>query len=243
MNPSGRLSSTWPAGMPRRSSAVTLRWRAPRLAFAHQLRIHVLLDLKRYDDLIRSCDVALSSIKPSAELYELRGMAKDGLEDYAGAIEDYTASLLSHPTEKARVLCRRGWSYLLSEALAPAGHDFAEAIRLAPEDADAYSGRALAGARLGQHEGAVSDAERSRNLAGKNWRIAYNAACVYALAARAVDSESRRTGPPARRVVRDYLDRALDLMGVALELAPAEKRQTIQSDPVLEPIRRWRRSL
>ena len=43
----------------------------------------------------------------------------------------------------ARVLRHRGLSYYVQDSLPPAEHDFLEAIRLAPDDADARSGLAL----------------------------------------------------------------------------------------------------
>jgi tetratricopeptide (TPR) repeat protein len=215
---------------------------APALAFAHQLRINVLLELKQHDDLIRSCDIALDAVKPSAELYELRGMVKDGLEDYSGAIADYTQAL-SLRGDKARLLRRRGWSYLAHNAIGPALDDFDETIRLEPSNADALGGRALAKAHLGQLEDAVSDAKRSLQLDEKSWRIAYNAACVYAQAAHAADVESRKSGPVAVRVVNRYLERAVDLVQLALDRAAVEgqtviARETIRTAPALLPIRR-----
>ena len=53
----------------------------------------MLLDLKRYDELVQSCDLAIKAVRPSAEIFELRGMAKDELGNYAGAIADYTLAL------------------------------------------------------------------------------------------------------------------------------------------------------
>jgi eukaryotic-like serine/threonine-protein kinase len=220
---------------------------APALAFAHQLRINVLLALKQHDDLIRSCDIALDAVKPSAELYELRGMVKDGLEDYSGAIADYTQSLSLHG-EKARLLRRRGWSYLAHDAIGPALDDFDETIRLEPSNADAYVGRGLAKVRLGNHEDAVSNAKRALLLDEKSWRIAYNAACVYAQAAVAADVESRKNGPVAVRVVNRYLERAVDLARLALDRAAVEQqsviaRETIRTAPALLPIKGRLKSL
>ena len=220
---------------------------APALAFAHQLRINVLVELKQHDDLIRSCNIALDAVKPSAELYELRGMVKDGLEDYSGAIADYTQSLSLHG-EKARLLRRRGWSYLAHDAIGPAIHDFDESIHLDPSNADAFGGRGMAKARLGQHEDAVSDAKRSLQLDDKSWRIAHNAACVYAQAATAADSLSRKSGPVAVRVVNRYLERAVDLVRLTLDRAAVEQqsvvaRETIRTAPALVPIRRRLKSL
>jgi tetratricopeptide (TPR) repeat protein/tRNA A-37 threonylcarbamoyl transferase component Bud32 len=220
---------------------------APDLAFAHQLRINVLLDLKQYDDLIRSCDIALASVKPSAALYELRGMARDGLEDYSSAIADYTQAL-SLRGDQARIHRRRGWSYLSDDAIKPALHDFEEAIQLEPSNGDAFSGRAMAKVRLGRHEEAARDAEQSLRLDGSAWRIAYNAARVYALAAVAADAESRKTGPVADRIITRYRARAIDLVRLAVDRASAVERtmllkQTIPHDPALEPIRRQLKSL
>jgi eukaryotic-like serine/threonine-protein kinase len=220
---------------------------APRFVPAHLMRIQILLDQKRYDELLRSCDVALESGKRSAELYQLRAMAKDELKDYPGAIADYTQSLSLRP-ESPLLHRRRGWSYMASKAHHPALRDFEEAIRLAPTSADAYCGRGLARARLGRYGDAVSDAEEALKLGDSNWRIAYNAARIYAQAAIAAESESRMTGPVAVRLVNRYQDRAFELVRLALQRAPAEQRSkllrdTMVPDPALQPIRRWLRSL
>ena len=214
----------------------------PRLALAHQLRIQVLLDLREYDNLIQSVDRALEYVNRSAELYELRGMAKDGLEDYSGAVDDYTVSL-SLGADNARVHRRRGWSYLAQDALRPAALDFDAAVAAAPKCADAYAGRGLTRARLLNHADAVRDADQALELGQGNSRITLNAARVYAQAAVAADTESRKTGPVAVRVVRRYLDRAVELARLALERAPQEQRaqilnETILKDPMLEPIAR-----
>jgi tetratricopeptide (TPR) repeat protein len=221
----------------------------PRCTAAHLLRIKILLDQKQYDDLLRSCDVALESAKPSAELYALRGMAKDALEDYSGAIADYTLSLsLSLPSERPRLLRRRGWSYMANQAYHLAVHDFDEALRLAPTNADAYSGRGLARARLGQYRQAVNDAQEALEHGDPHWRIVYNAARIHALAAVAVSAEARSTRQNADRLILRYQDSAVALVRLALRRAPAEQRstifrETIQIDPALQPIRQRLRSL
>ncbi len=135
---------------------------APRYAPAHEARIKVLLDLKEYDDLIRSCGAVLEWGKPSAKLYELRGMAKNGIEDFSDAIGDFSLALdLSVKADRPRLLRLRGWSNLANEAHRAAVRDFDEAIRLAPADADAYLGRGLAQARLGLYREAESDAKKA----------------------------------------------------------------------------------
>ena len=169
----------------------------------------------------------------------------DGRTDLA--VANYTLSLSLHP-RSPRVLRRRGWSYLADDANRPAAHDFDEALQFAPKDADAFSGRGLAQARLGRHEGAASDAEQSPQLGEKNWRTACNVARIYAQSAVALDTESRKTGPAAVRVVTRYLKRSVNLERLALDLVPAEQRsvpmrKTIMTDPTLQPIRRRLKSL
>jgi eukaryotic-like serine/threonine-protein kinase len=208
----------------------------PKLAFAHQLRINVLLNLGRFDDLIESCDLALVSIKPSAELYYLRGMAKDGLEKHSVAVADYILALELEP-KNARFLRRLAWSYLADNALVFALENFNKAIEIEPADADAFGGRGLARALSGRHEEAVSDASKSLELDKKDWRIAFNAGRVYAQAAVAVVKQPRDNGPVAVRVAARYLDRARELVAKALQHAPAEQRPILMRDPMLEPIR------
>ena len=161
----------------------------------------------------------------------------DGHTDLA--VANYTLSLSLHP-RSPRVLRRRGWSYLADDANRPAAHDFDEALQFAPKDADAFSGRGLARARLGRHEGAASDAEQSPQLGEKNWRIACNVARIYAQSAVALDTESRKTGPAAVCVVTRYLKRSVNLERLALDLVPAEQRsvpmrETIMTGPTLQP--------
>jgi tetratricopeptide (TPR) repeat protein len=220
---------------------------ASHLSLAHLLRIHVLLDLKRHDALLEACNDALGEIDPTAELYELRAIARDGLNDNSGAIADYTQSLSLQPANP-RVLKRRGWSYVADDSFRAAFRDFDQVSRLAPKDADAFAGRGLALARLGQPDRAVSDAEQALRLDQKSARVASNAARVYAQAAVAVDTQSRKTGPVADRIVRDYLDRAYVLSRLALKRTPAQLRslflhQTLQTDPALKPIKRQLDSL
>jgi tetratricopeptide (TPR) repeat protein len=215
---------------------------APGLALAHEIRVRELHDLRRHEELERSCDLALKYCTLSAFLFGYRGMAREGLEDYRRAIDDYTESLLLHPKKPQVLLRRRGWCYLARGANQLALDDFDDVIKLTPEDADAFSGRGLARALMGRHEEAIMDAGQSLHLGPKSWRIAYNAASIYAQAAVAVDTESRKTGPPAVRVVNRYLDQSVNLIRRAMELAPAEQRaslrDTMKKDPMLGPIRR-----
>ena len=107
----------------------------PDHADAHRLRIGVLLMLKRYDDVIASCDAVLKA-RPTAEVFELRGLAKDRRKDFSGAIDDYTQALAQHPDQPG-LWNRRGWAHLVTNAVQLALADFDRAIRLDGSNGDA----------------------------------------------------------------------------------------------------------
>ena len=221
----------------------------PRYAPAHELRIKVLLDLRRYDDLIRSCDVVLAWAKPSARLYELRGIAKNAIADFSGAIGDYTQALaLAVEADTPRLLRHRGWSNLANDAFWAAVHDFDQAIGLAPTNADAFLGRGLARARLGLFRDAEADAEKALKLGDASPLFAFRVARIYSQAALAVKLEARSKRQNADRPFLRYQDLAVGYVRLALKRTPAERRpaffrKTIKPDPAMDPIRRRLTSL
>jgi eukaryotic-like serine/threonine-protein kinase len=223
---------------------------APKFPAAHRIRIQILLDMKHYDELIRSCDAAIKDDTRSAWLFEMRGLAKESLGNYYGATDDYTQSLIVD-ADSPKVLCRRGWCYLLKDANRDAAHDFDAAVRLDASNADAYIGRGLARAQLGQHREAASDAaEALKRGDSSSWRLAYNAARVYAQASTVPSLDPARNAPGAVATVLRYQDLAFTYLRRALRLAPAKERagllyETMQKDPALQskPIFRRLRSL
>ena len=129
----------------------------PNFLEAHRVRIDVLRKLKRHRDVISSCDALLTRGKPSAELYELRALAKQDLSDYQGAIEDDTLAIALRPGDAA-LRARRGGLFLITDAPRSALRDFDESIRLdhsSPDSVDAYLGRGLTRVTLGLHREAV----------------------------------------------------------------------------------------
>ncbi len=218
----------------------------PNYPDAHRLRLDVLLALKRYDDVIRSCDALLSRENPSAALYELRGMARAGRQDYAGAIEDDTKALgLSPNSVPLRI--GRGSLYLVTDAPRLAGRDFEEAIRLDPSSTEAFLGRGSARVLQGQHRLAVADVEEALRLGKPTTRMRYNAARVLAQAADAAGSEVRKKGQDAVALVDRYQDRAVELIQDALKRLPADQRAPflakVLNDPDLAGIRRRLRAV
>jgi tetratricopeptide (TPR) repeat protein len=215
---------------------------APDYAAAHLLRLRLLLDLKRDDEVLQSCEALLARDKPSAELYELRALARARLGDYAGAIEDDTKALGLRP-DRVSLLTRRGWLYLTTRSLTLSLRDFDRAIELDPDNSDAYEGRGSARVRLGDHRAAVVDAETALRLGTPGERLSYNAARIYAQAALAVTSEVRQKGRDAVDLANKYQDRAVALATEAMRQVPPERlaafwRNQVQADPALQTIAR-----
>jgi len=213
----------------------------PDHADAHRLRIGVLLMLKRYDDVIASCDAVLRD-RPTAEVFELRGLAKDRRKDFSGAIDDYTQALAQHP-DQPRLWNRRGWAHLVANAVQLALADFDRALRLDASDSDALSGRGLARVLLGQHRAAVADAEESLRHGAPDARRYYIAGRIYVRAASAAANEVRKAGRAAVALTASYQDRAGALIREAVRRTPLEQRAAfvrdqVFADPALRPILR-----
>jgi len=218
----------------------------PDHADAHRLRIGVLLVLNRYDDVIASCDAVLK-VRPTAEVFELRGLAKDRRKDFSGAIDDYTQALAQHPDQPG-LWNRRGWAHLVTNAVQLALEDFDRAIRLDGSNGDALSGRGAARVLLGQHRAAVADAEESLRHGAPDARRYYIAGRIYVRAALAAANEVRQAGREAVALTASYQDRAVALIGEAVQRTPpgqraAFVRDQVFTDPTLQPIRRRLKSL
>ena len=223
---------------------------AARYPAGHELRIKLLLDLKRFDELIKSCNAVLEWSPAAAGIYELRGNAKNSIEDFSGSIGDFTRSIeLADKSDRPRLLCSRGWTYEAIAAHPPAIQDFDEAIRLAPTNGEAYLGRGLVRARLGKYRDAESDAEKARRYGDGNAKFAIRVARIYGQAAIAVGAEVRSTRRNADKLVRHYQELAMTMVLQALDRTPARERatffrQTINvTDPPLQSIRKWLETL
>jgi tetratricopeptide (TPR) repeat protein len=209
---------------------------------AHLLRIDLLRKLKRYDEVIRSCDALVARGKATTAIYELRSLARAERKDFAGAIEDVTNAMALR-SDRAPLLSRRGWLYTVSDAPRLALHDFEAAIRLQPASGDAYNGRGFARLRLGEHRDAVADADKALALGEATSHLFYNAARVYALAAVVAAEEVRRKGQDTVILVARYQDRAIELLREALKRMPEVERATfwrdvVPADPALRVLRR-----
>ena len=221
---------------------------------AHRVRISALMEMKRYDEVLASADAYIARGKPSAEVFEIRGLAREGQRRYADAVADFSRALEltpdALPAQRSRILNLRGWAYHFAEALNLALTDFEESLRLAPDQSDALGGRGLARIRLGQWRLAVTDAEtavrRERAVAppagaDRQARVQAlaNAARIYALAVEFAAQDVTRQGERALVLYRNYRSRALDLLDEALkQVADPDGRDAILNDPALRSLRR-----
>jgi eukaryotic-like serine/threonine-protein kinase len=225
--------------------------RVPDHAGAHRLRISSLLALKRHNEVLGSCDAYLARKEPTAEVLEIRGLARVAREELPGAIADYTRAIELRPdiepTLRARLLNHRGWAYHLADAPRLALGDFEASLKQIEDQAEAHAGRGLARVRLGEWEKAVADADaavrlasaRATNESGPDARrqARLNAARIYAQAAEYAAAGVGRQGERAVRLYHGYRARALELLRQVLEETPAPDRAAVQADPALRPLR------
>ena len=223
----------------------------PDHAGAHQLRISALMALKRFDEVLGSCDAYLAREEPTVEVLEIRGLARVARRDLSGAIADYTRAIELRrdlePAVKARLLNRRGWAHHFADATRLALDDFEASLTLVADQAEAHAGRGFARVRLGDRKEAVTDADAAVRLLGTmptaegaadaRLQARFNAARIYAQATELAAAEVSRQGERAVELYRAYRRRALDLLRQTLDDAPAEDRDRILSDPALRPLR------
>ena len=136
----------------------------------------------------------------------------------------------------------RGWAYLSCDAAKLALVDFDAALKIAPEDADAYTGRGSAHVQQGDHRAAVADAREAIHKGKSDPRVMYNAARIYAIATSVAASEVTEKGRAAVLLASQYQDAAVHLIRARFEREAPETRpafwNTIQGDPALKSIKR-----
>jgi serine/threonine protein kinase/Tfp pilus assembly protein PilF len=212
----------------------------PDLDEAQVLRVRSLLRLGRFDKARQGCDALVAGGKGTAEVFDLRRLARERLGDYPGAIEDLT-ELLARQPDRADVLAHRGDLYLIQNAPQMALRDFEAALRLDPGRADAYAGRALCRARAGQDREALADAAKAVGLGRDEPRVLYKAARVQALAAEVARVEVRTRGQEAVDLMKRHQEAAIQLVREAYVLTPEDERETfeqvLRTDPVLVGVR------
>jgi tetratricopeptide (TPR) repeat protein/predicted Ser/Thr protein kinase len=219
------------------------------LAGAWWVKGLALFKLGRYAEAVTALDRCVETGPATADVYRARALAERALGRYPAAAADCDRALVLQPHD-SRLHAIRGWLYLAGEAPAPALAEFAEAVRLDPGNADAYSGRGHARVQRAASPWAlaeaVADAEASVQRAPHDRRLVYNAARIYAQAVGRLDADTSGSLLVGEDRAR-YQERALALLGTALELTPSRERPAfwkdeVQRDAALNPLRgspRW----
>src|SRR5262249_58606162 len=104
--------------------------------------ISALMELKRYDEVLGACDAYLARGRPSAEVFEIRGLARRARRDNTAAVADFHRAIeLAHaadPATRSRLFRQRGWAHYFADAPPAAPAAFEAALRLEPDRGDAY---------------------------------------------------------------------------------------------------------
>ncbi len=215
----------------------------PNDADAHRWRVAALLELKRYQDVIDCCDGYFRAGNRSADLLELararQGQAKRLRRRDRGL---YAWLSLSSPRHRTCMAAEGGPTWSPGPPSSPSATSRRPSVSIRPT-ADAYSGRGSALVALGHYQDAAADAEESLRHGEPEPRLFYNAARILAQAAESAGKEASRQARPDLASVRRYQDRALKLLGQALERTPPEQRPTfwrevVRADHALSSIRR-----
>lgn len=118
----------------------------PEAADGYGWRGSVYLDQEDYPQALEDYSQAIRLATDDVDLpvwYQDRGTARHLLEDYQGAIADYTAALEAGG-ENAGVLLLRGYVYFDLKDYARAIEDYTQAINLAPDEASNWNDRCWA---------------------------------------------------------------------------------------------------
>lgn len=208
---------------------------------AYRLKATTLLELNRYPEAVRAFDECLEKSRPTAELLEARGIAREKLRDYAGAIEDYTQALMLNPNT-ALLHAHRGRAYLQGgDSPKLALKDFQKWVELQPEAGEAYFGRGYAQVKLGDYRKAVLDGDEALRQGPRDARLMCNVARLYAQAAVKVEADTKERFQ--RELSARYGAKSVELLGQALQVTPTDQREKfwrdqVQRDPAFDPIRK-----
>jgi tetratricopeptide (TPR) repeat protein len=125
-----------------------------------------LLESKGTQDAVMSaCTVVIQSgaavTADSADDYQFRGEIYQSRNDDTDAFADYDQAVKLDPMHQSDLIYKKARSLEMSGALDRAIAYYSEAIRLQPDYADAYSGRANAYADKGDHTSAIGDLDQA----------------------------------------------------------------------------------
>ena len=194
----------------------------PQNAAGHFLRAQALLELNQPGEALSSLDAAAAIGPADVALFRVRGALYARLGKYAPALADYTRALELEPD--AATYAARGWTFLVTDARRLAQPDFEQAIRLAPELGDAYTGRGFIRVLQGKVRDGVKDAEEGMRRGPATPRLLYSAARIYAQAAGHADTSTLQRS--------FYEKQTMELLRQALDLVPTARRASFWANYV-----------
>jgi tetratricopeptide (TPR) repeat protein/tRNA A-37 threonylcarbamoyl transferase component Bud32 len=219
----------------------------PANTAALRTRAEALLFLGRYADAIKALDrfLVCSSQKNGsrvAAVYRARAEARAHLGDPVMAVEDFTLAL-GFAADDPLALAGRGWAYVVQDANSFAERDFEKAVRLDPGNADALLGRAYVRVKIGSPIEGLRDAETALTLGPREPPLLYNAARVFARAARRSETDPAKQNATGLDDRFRLESRAVSLLREAILAMPAERQvsfwnQHVERDSAFGPLRR-----
>lgn len=200
-----------------------------------------LVELRRYSEAITAFSKYFElGGRSDVEIYRRRAKAYLVLGKFSDAVHDLTLAIELKPTADSYV--HRGEAHFFSENWKLAGVDFEQAIRLNPNDAEAYMGRGLVRVTLKQYRDAVEDANLSLRKQPKTPEAMQNVGCIFALAAVLADRDTDR--PDHQADAEKFRNQAVEVLQKSLDLLPASERagylrEKILTDTALDSIRHF----
>ena|GEM_PF-4108487 len=110
-------------------------------------------------------DIAERGIQLSpktAQMYNVRGLAREALEGPQAAIEDYNQAIALE--QNAAFYCNRGVAYVQSKQYEKALHDLNKSVELDAKGKQAYYWRAIVYREMGKKEDAIADSKQALKI-------------------------------------------------------------------------------
>ncbi len=199
---------------------------APGHAAALEARSRALFELHRFGEAERAFSRYLEAGGQALPgIFRGRGQCLMKLGKFPEAADDYSRALELSPD--AELYQHRGWANYFAEAPKLALRDFSKAIQLDADAPDAYIGRGLTLVALGNHQGAIEDADRALRLQPTAPEMLHNAACIFAQAAAHAFEEGDHKSST------DYRAAAVTTLRMAMERLPPAQRNSFWHDKIM----------
>ena len=134
----------------------------PQDARAYFNRGNMNYNLENYKEAVEDYTKAIKLNPQYAEAYCGRGLANSNLGDHEEAIKYYKRAIKNY--DKAKTLFEKEGNKAMVKRCEEAIEDYNKAIELDSQDAEAYCGRGLANSNLGDHEEAIKNCIKAKEL-------------------------------------------------------------------------------